>query len=140
MNPDTEKLERIIVMAERLRDALEADIEALRTGKPQLMRSLDPEIEKLTVMYTREVTSIDPARTKAAPTDIKSRLIAATNKFRETLKIHQRLLTRVRNASEGLVKAVAEEVERQRAPTVTYAPAKANYKKQPVAMIYNGVI
>ncbi|GAA0551556.1 hypothetical protein FHS83_001379 [Rhizomicrobium palustre] len=140
MNPETEKLERIIVMAERLYEALEGDIAALKAGRPQEMRSLDPEIEKLTMLYSREVTNMDPQRTKAAPSEIKKRLIAATSKFRDTLKMHQRLLVRVKNASEGLIKAVANEVDRQHAPQVTYAPASANYKKNPVAMIYNGVI
>lgn len=141
MNPDHEKLERVIAMAERLRHALEGDIEALRIGKPQSMTSLNPEIERLTVLYMREVTSLDPNRAKAAPGELRKRLIAVTGAFRETLKLHQRLLTRVRNASEGLVKAVANEVERQHAPKITYAPASTNgYRKAPVAMIYNGVI
>jgi len=140
MNPETEKLERIIIMAEKLQQALEGDIAALRAGKPQEMTSLDPEIERLTVLYSREVTSMDPARAKTAPGDIWKRLVAATGKFRDTLKLHQRLLIRVRNASEGLVKAVADEVQKQHAPQVTYAPAAAGYKKAPVAMLYNGVI
>jgi hypothetical protein len=67
--------------------------------------------------------------------------VAVTGHFRDTLKLHQRLLIRMRNASEGLVKAVAHEVERQRAPKVTYAPASAHpYRKAPQAMIYNGVV
>jgi hypothetical protein len=141
MNPDSEKLERVIVLAERLRTALEGDIAALRAGKPQQMSSLDPEIERLTVLYMREVSSIDHNRAKAAPSDLRKRLTLVTGKFRETLTMHQRLLTRVRNASEGLVKAVANEVERQRAPKITYAPATAHqYRKAPVAMIYNGVV
>lgn len=140
MNLETEKLERIIAMAERLRGALEGDIEALRQGKPQQMHSLDPEIEKLTAIYTREVSGLDPKRTASAPAEVKKRLVSATGAIRETLKLHQRLLLRVKNASEGIIKAVAQEVERQRAPKVTYAPAQARYKKQPVAMLYNGVI
>lgn len=140
MNPEAEKLERIIVMAEKLQKALETDIAALRAGKPQEMASLDPEIERLTVIYSREVNAMDPARAKASAGDMWKRLVAATAKFRDTLKLHQRLLTRVRNASEGLVKAVADEVQKQHAPKVTYAPAHAGYKKAPVAMLYNGVI
>ncbi len=141
MNLDSEKLERVIALAERLSIALEGDIAALRAGKPQQMSSLDPEIERLTVLYMREVSSLDPNRTKAAAGDLRKRLAAVTGKFRDTLKLHQRLLLRMRNASEGLVKAVANEVERQRAPKVTYAPAGAHpYRKTPVAMIYNGVV
>ncbi|MDR3526167.1 MAG: hypothetical protein P4L57_02735 [Rhizomicrobium sp.] len=141
MNPDSEKLERVIAMAERLSKALEGDIDALRAGKPQQMTSLDPEMERLTVLYMREVSGLDPNRTKAAPMDLRKRLMAVTGKFRDTLKLHQRLLTRMRNASEGLVKAVANEVERQRAPKITYAPTAAHhYRKPAVAMIYNGVV
>lgn len=140
MNPEAEKLERIIVMAEKLQKALESDIAALRAGRPQEMASLDPEVERLTVIYSREVNAMDPARAKATSGEIWKRLVAATAKFRDTLKMHQRLLTRVRNASEGLVKAVADEVQKQQAPKVTYAPAHGGYKKAPVAMLYNGVI
>ncbi len=140
MNPDSEKLERVIVLAERLSKVLEGDIAALQAGKPQQMASLDPEIERLTMLYMREVSSLDPSRTKAAPGDLRQRLTTVTGTFRETLKLHQRLLTRVRNASEGLVKAVADEVQRQRSPKITYSPAAAQYRKAPVAMIYNGVV
>jgi hypothetical protein len=141
MNPDHEKLERVIVMADRLRKALEGDIEALRAGKPQHMTSLDPEIERLTVLYMREVSSLGTTEAKAAPGDLRKRLVAVTGKFRDTLKLHQRILTCMRNASEGLVKAVANEVERQHSPKITYAPAAAHqYRKSPVAMIYNGVV
>jgi hypothetical protein len=141
MNPDSEKLERVIAMAERLSKALEGDIAALRAGKPQQMSSLDPEIERLTMLYMREVSSIDINRAKTAPGELRTRLTIVTGKFRDTLKMHQRLLTRVRNASEGLVKAVATEVERQRAPKITYTPSLAQgYRKAPVAMIYNGFV
>lgn len=141
MNPDSDKLERVIALAERLNKALEGDIVALRAGKPQQMSSLDPEVERLTVLYMREVSSLDMHRTKAAPGDMRKRLMAVTGKFRDTLNLHQRLLTRMRNASEGLVKAVANEVERQRAPKITYTPNSAHaYRKAPVAMIYNGVV
>ena len=141
MNSDSEKLERVIVLAERLRTALEGDIAALRAGKPQQMSSLDPEIERLTMIYMREVSTIDPNRANSAPSELRKRLTQVTGKFRETLTMHQRLLTRVRNASEGLVKAVANEVERQRAPKITYSPGAVNpYRKAPQAMIYNGVV
>lgn len=140
MIADTDKIERIIAMAERLHGALEGDIEALKNGQPQSMRSLDPEIERLTMLYTREVTGLNANNTKTAPEGLRRRLAAVTAKFRETLQLHQRLLTRLRNASEGLIKAVADEVDRQRAPMVTYAPPAARTKKAPVAMIFNGVV
>jgi hypothetical protein len=142
MSVDSEKCERLIVMAQRLHEAIEADIEALRTGQPQQMRSLDPEVQKLLLLYSREAQSVDPARTRTLPAEMKRRLIGATGRFRDALNLQQRLLTRMRNASEGIVKAVADEVQRQRAPTVTYAPATAanKYRQTNIPMIFNGVV
>jgi hypothetical protein len=139
-NPDSEKIERLITMAERLMAAMVADIAALRAGQPQAMASLDPEIQRLSMMYSREAQSLDPKRTKAAPEALKKRFTTATAKFRETLSLHQRLLTRMRHASEGIIKAVADEVQRQRAPITTYAPPKTGYRPANVSMIYNGVV
>ena len=139
-NPDSEKLERLITMAQRLMTAMEADIAALRAGQPQAMASLDPEIQRLSMMYSSEAQALDPSRTKSAPEALKKRLTAATAKFRETLGQHQRLLTRMRHASEGIVKAVSDEVQRQRAPTLTYAPPKSRYRPANVPMIFNGLV
>jgi hypothetical protein len=46
----------------------------------------------------------------------------------------------VRDASEGLIKAVADEIDRRAAPTRTYNPRAAGYGKPPQAMVYNNVV
>ncbi len=137
MSPDAQKIEALIVMAEKLTAAIEADIVALKAGRPQEMRSLDPEILRLSEQYGREASSFDPAR---APAEQRKRLAGVIAKFRAALTLQERLLRRMRNASEGLIKAVADEVERRRATKVTYAPPKANARPKSVAMIYNGVV
>jgi hypothetical protein len=136
---DAEKLQALIVMAERLTEAFEADIAALKAGRPKDMRTLDPEIQKLTVLYGREAQGFDPARLKSAPADLRKRFAAATGRFRNCLKLHARMVTRVKNASEGLVKAIAEEVEKRRTASKTYAPPNARYKPRSQAMIFNGL-
>jgi hypothetical protein len=46
----------------------------------------------------------------------------------------------VKNASEGMVKAIAEEVNRMNAPTRTYGP-RPGYGTQPSgAMVFNRVV
>jgi hypothetical protein len=139
MSLDSEKIELLIAMAERLTGAIEADIAALKAGRPQQMRSLDPEIQRLSLSYGREAASLDPMRAKSAPAELRQRFMTVTGKFREALALHARLLTRLRHASEGIVKAVAEEVERIRAPKTTYAPA-ARYRPAAGAMVYNSVV
>ena len=140
MSADPQKIELLIAMAERLIAAIEADIAALKAGRPQELRTTDPEIQRLSVLYGREAAGLDPARAKAAPSELRRKFFDTTARFRDTLALHARLLTRVRNASEGLVKAVAEEIERSRAPTRSYAPTAPHARPHPVAMVYNNVV
>ena len=63
----------------------------------------------------------------------------ATGKFRDLLGAQTRLLTRLRGASEGMVRAVAEEIERQRMPMRPYGAAAAQAARPNGALLYNGL-
>ena len=133
----TEKIEKVILIAERLIAALEADIAALERGMPQAMRTIDPEVQKLTLLYAREASALIPALAKNAPDALRTRLTATTQHFREVLLKHARILTRVRSASEGMIQTVAQEVERRRAVGRPYGPAT---RARPAgAMVFNAV-
>jgi hypothetical protein len=137
---DGPRIERLISLAERLVVALEADIAALKAGKPAEMKSMDPEIQKLSVIYGREAQNFDIRIAKAAPPRLRERFMTVTAKFREVLQLHARMLTRVKNASEGMVQAIAREVERMNAPARTYGP-KLGYKPKPSGpMLFNRVV
>ena len=137
---DEPKLERLISMAERLITALETDIAALKAGMPGKMVSLDPEIQKLTAVYGREAQNFDIRIAKSAPVALRTRFLTITAKFREVLQLHGRMLTRVKNASEGMVQAIAREVERMNAPTRTYVPRPAAAPRSSGAMVFNRVV
>lgn len=137
---DEPKIERLIAMAERLIAALESDIAALTAGTPASMVSMDPEIQKLSVHYGREAQNFDIRIAKAAPVALRTRFITVTAKFREVLQRHTRMLTRVKNASEGMIQAIAREVERMNATTRTYGPRPASAAKSSGAMIFNRVV
>jgi len=137
---DEPKLERLISMAERLITALEIDIAALKAGTPGKMVSLDPEIQKLTAVYGREAQNFDIRIAKSAPVALRTRFLTITAKFREVLQLHGRMLTRVKNASEGMVQAIAREVERMNAPTRTYGPRPAAAPRSSGAMVFNRVV
>ncbi|MEJ0044300.1 MAG: hypothetical protein WDM81_19695 [Rhizomicrobium sp.] len=140
MNPDSDKIERLVNLAERLIEAIEGDIAALKDGKPQAMRTTDPEIQRLSALYSREAHGFSPNAVKAAPAPLRGRFTEVTAKFRETLQLHARMLTRVRNASEGMIKAIAAEVDRRAAPTRTYNPQRQAYGKPAQAMVFNSVV
>ncbi len=137
---DDPKLERLIVMAERLIAALESDIAALQDGKPANMKSLDPEIQKLTAIYGREAHNFDPGLAQSARPDLRRRFATITTKFREVLQLHARALTRVKNASEGMVQAIAAEVERLNAPSRTYGATPPARPQSAGAMVFNRVV
>ncbi|MEY4707062.1 MAG: hypothetical protein RJB58_785 [Pseudomonadota bacterium] len=137
---DGPRIERLISMAERLIAALESDIAALKEGRPQALLTADPEIQKLTALYGREAQGFDPRIAQAAPPSLRQRFVAITAKFREVLQLHARMLTRVKNASEGMVKAIAAEVERANAPTRTYGPRPGYAPQSSGVIVFNKVI
>ena len=138
--PDEQRIERLLTMASRLIEALENDIEALKAGNPRGLRTIDPEIQKLTALYTREAAGLNPKTAEAAPLELRKRLFDATKKFRDLLSAQTRLLTRLRGASEGMIRAVAEEIERKNAPMRTYGATPAQAPRSSGAMLYNSVI
>ena len=63
-----------------------------------------------------------------------------TARFREVLQLHARMIARVKNASEGMIQAIAREVERINSPTRIYGP-QSGYKAQPAGpMLFNRVV
>jgi hypothetical protein len=137
---DTPRIERLIAMAERLIVALESDIAELRNGRTATLKTNEPEIQTLTALYGREAQGFDPRLAQSAPPSLRQRFIAITAKFREVLQLHARMLTRVKNASEGLVHAIAIEVERANAPMRTYGPRPGIAPKSSGAMVFNHVV
>ena len=88
-------------------------------------------------MAARHKASIPASQRCPAP--LRKRFFDTTSHFREVLNLHARMLTRVRNASEGMIRAIAEEVERQCAVAhLQRTPATAARPAQ--AMIFNSVI
>ena len=137
---DEPRIERLISLAERIIAALEADIALLKEGRHEALATVDPEIQKLTVIYGREAQGFDPRIAQNAPPTLRQRFFAVTAKFREVLQLHARMLTRVKNASEGLIRAIATEVERSNAPMRTYGPRPGAAPRSAGAMVFNSVV
>jgi hypothetical protein len=140
VSTDSPKIERLIALTERLTAALEADIAALERGRAKEMRSIEPDIQQLTAFYSREAAAVGPAIAKAALPATRAKLAEVTKRFRETLALHARILTRLRNAGEGLIRAVAQDVEKKRQAARPYGRAPTPNTRSTGAMIYNSVI
>jgi hypothetical protein len=137
---DTPRIERLIAMAERLIVALESDIADLKDGRTATLKTNDPEVQKLTALYSREAQGFDPRLAQSAPPTLRQRFIAITARFREVLQLHARMIARVKNASEGIVRAIAAEVERANAPMRTYGPRPGQAPQSSGPMLFNSVV
>jgi hypothetical protein len=134
------KIERLIVLTDRLADTLAADVKALEQGVAPPLRSLETSVQQMTLLYVREAGSINPVAAKAIPLELRHKLTASTRRMNELLARHQRLITRVRNASEGMIRAVAQEVERRKGSQRSYARTPVARPQTAGAMVYNSVI
>jgi len=141
MSGDARKIERLMALTERLTEALRADIAALERGRPREMRSPEAEVQQLTLLYSREAASFNPAAVQMLPKEARETLTAATTRFRELLAEHSRILARVKNATEGMIHAIAEDVARKKNSQRPYAPQQAAQRyRSPGAMLYNSVV
>jgi hypothetical protein len=137
---DTPRVERLIALAERIIVALESDIAELKSGRTATLSTTDPEVQKLTALYTREAQGFDPRIAQSAPPTLRQRFVAITARFREVLQLHARMIARVKNASEGIIRAIADEVERTNAPIRTYNPRPGYKPPSSGAMLFNRVV
>lgn len=93
----------------------------------------------MTALYGREAANFTPAAVEALPKEARAQLTAATMRFKEILAVHNRILTRVRNSTEGMIKAIADDVAKRRAAQRPYSPTPSA-PRSPGALIYNSVV
>jgi hypothetical protein len=138
---DDPRIERLISLAERIIVALEGDIATLKEGRTAALNTNKPEIQKLTAIYGKEAQGFDPRLAQNAPPSLRQRFLAVTAKFREVLQLHARMVMRVKNASDGMIRAIAAEVERANAPMRTYGPRPNKAPPRSCgAMVFNRVV
>lgn len=140
MMTEQDKLVHLTRMALRLQAALEADIAALEHGRPRDMHLLSADIQKLSVVYSREMRSLSPELAKTVSRDVRRNFVTVTKHVKDLLPLHQRYLTRVRNASEGIIKAVASDVEKKRNAMRPYTSPTSHYRPPASALVYDRVV
>ena len=140
-NDQIPRLEHLLAMGKRLAAAIEGDITALERGAFQDLRSTDPEISKLAALYAREVAAVKAAGgIGEAPAALLDALKETSVRLKAGLLRHDRLVMCMRQASEGLVQAVAEEVEKTRKQAVPYSPKQVPKGVSTGAMVYNKIV
>lgn len=134
------KIERLILLTDRLSQMLGDDVQALENGRTKSLNSVEATFQQLMLTYSREAVSVTAAVLKPIDPALRQKLMQSAKVMNDLLERHQRLVTRVRNASEGMIQAIAKEVERRQTSQRSYARVPVARPQQSGAMVYNSVI
>jgi hypothetical protein len=128
MSLNQAKVEELIAQTTKLAALTEQDVATLKAGRPAALAEQENDRATQYILFGRAAAEF---KSKAAVAqlspDAKLRLKSATERLHKALKEENRLLTRFRHISEGLVKAVAESVAARSSPPA-YAKSGAFVK------------
>ncbi len=127
MPPDhqaRENVERLIALTDQLTEYMRLDAEAFEARRPQEAAGRVEETARLANLYRHESARVrqDPSLIAAAPQELRARLVRSSKAFDGALARHGRALFAVKTVTEGVVRAIAEEVARNRSAHATYGP------------------
>ncbi|TNE38840.1 MAG: hypothetical protein EP348_04445 [Alphaproteobacteria bacterium] len=120
MTPDT--LAKVIT---RLKDILVEENRMLAENRPKEFTQHLQEKTRLVAIYNQQMSLIkqSPDSFRNFPKPETDRLKEVSAEFYEVLDIHFRKLSTVKTITEGLVRSVADEVAKKKAPPRTYTAA-----------------
>lgn len=124
VNDAGDRVDQLIILTDRLTKLVAAQALAFERRRPQDAAVDMEECARLANLYRHESARIqrDPRLIEGAPLAQRARLTQATEAFDAVLARHGRALEAAKTVTEGLVKAIAEEVAHQRAAGGAYGP------------------
>jgi len=127
-----ERVEQLIILTERLTGLIAVAAQAFETRRPQDALKDVEETSRLANIYRHESTRVraNPGLVSGAPLAQRTRLIRATEAFDAVLARQGRALEAAKTITEGLVRAIAEEVAVQRSSGATYGATGATSAPQ----------
>ncbi|HEY4031828.1 MAG TPA: flagellar basal body protein [Caulobacteraceae bacterium] len=120
----TERMEQLILLTERLTGLIAEQLRAFEARRPQDAAANAEETARLANLYRHESLKLKarPDLLADAPAQAKERLITATRAFDAVLARHGRAVDAAKTITEGLIRAIAEEVHKQRHAVASYGP------------------
>jgi hypothetical protein len=123
-NDAADRVDQLTILTERLTDLIANQCKCFETHRPQDAAGLMEETARLANLYRHESTRVraDPGLVIAAPAEMRLRLVRATEAFDSVLHRHGRAVMAARTVTEGLVRAIADEVASRREQLSGYGP------------------
>lgn len=120
-NP-AERVEQLIVLTQRLTALMTREADAFEAHRPYDVVAGADETARMANLYRHESLRIrkDPGLIEAAPQLLRKKLMEATRLFDTALARHGRAVFAAKSVTEGLVRAIADEVVAQQSHTVGY--------------------
>ncbi len=120
----TDRVEQLIVLTDRLTAMMVEQCQAFEQRRPQDVVGQMDEMTRLANLYRHESMRVrnTPALIEGASLELRSRLMRATEAFDAVLARQGRALDAARTVTEGLVRAIADEVASQRSSGSGYGP------------------
>lgn len=139
MSTSDAHVDQLIQLTQTLTRSLAADAAAFEARRPQEASQRMAETARLANLYRHETSRLrgDNSPVRGASAERRQRLRQATEVFEVTLARHGRALHAAHVVTEGLVKAIAEEVARSRASGSGYGPGARPAPPQATSLTLN---
>ena len=135
-----DRVEQLIVLTERLTELIALEAAAFEARRPHEAAKYIDETSRLANIYRHESARVraDPSLVKNVPPAQRTALMRATEAFDAVLARQGRAIEAARTITEGLVRAIADEVSAQRSETVGYgANGARGAGSGPTAIAFN---
>ncbi len=135
----SERVDALITLTERLTDLISQECRAFEARRPQDAAKTIEETSQLANAYRHESGRIraNKALIEGAPLERRLTLIRATEAFDAVLARHGRALEAAKIVTEGIVRAIADEVVAQRNTGAGYGPAASSVAAPATAITLN---
>ena len=135
----TERVDQLVVLTERLTSLISEECRAFEAHRPHEAAGSIQETSKLANVYRHESMRVraDPSLIEGAPLKNRMALIRATEAFDAVLARHGRALQAAKFITEGIVRAVADEVVARRTTGAGYGPGAAAVMGSSTAITLN---
>lgn len=119
-----QNVQHLIVLTEQLTERMRQDAEAFEARRPHEVAGRVEETQRLANLFRFESDKVrdNPSLIAGASPPLRQRLARASQLFETTLARHGQAVFAMKSITEGVVKAIAEEVARTRAATAGYGP------------------
>ena len=130
-----DRVDQLLTLTERLTGLLRQDLADMEARRPQSLARAE-ELGRLANMYRHESARVrrDPSLIADAPAAARAALKRATEAFESTLARHARAIGAAKMLTEGLVRAIAEEMNNSRPGSSAYGPGVRRGASQPITL------